>query len=75
MQIKVFGQLTEVLGAHELQREIVSDTDLLKRNLISEFPDLAGYSFAIAIDKKIVVSNQTIREGAVIALLPPFSGG
>jgi len=75
IQIKIFGQLVEVVGCADLEWEYTQDTDSLRKSLHSGFPKLEGFPYVLAIDKKIAVSNQKIKEGDIIALLPPFSGG
>lgn len=75
IQIKIFGQLVEIVGSNELELQEVNDTDLVRERLISDFPKLANYSFAIAVNKRIINRNQKINIGDVLALLPPFAGG
>lgn len=75
INIKIFGQLTELIGANELLLQDVENTDLLKEKLILNFPKLANFPFVIAVNKKIVQQNENIKTGDVLALMPPFAGG
>lgn len=75
IQIKMFGQLAEIVGSNELQLQGVSDISLLREELISRFPKLENYPFVIAVNKKITIKNQKINMGDSVALLPPFAGG
>ncbi len=75
IQVKVFGQLTEIIGRSELQIEDAGDTKGIVEKLILDFPKLADCSFAIALNKKIINHNQKINSGDVVALMPPFAGG
>lgn len=75
IQIKIFGHLAEIAGSNELELQGVSDTDLVRERLISDFPKLANYPFVIAVNKMIINRNQKINTGDVLALLPPFAGG
>ncbi len=75
IQIKIFGQLAEIIGSDRLEWEEIKDTGTLKKKLISNFPLLADYPFVVAVDKKITDKNKTLREGDEVALLPPFAGG
>ena len=73
--IKTFGKLTELTGNHEIKIMPVRDTDSLKATLYQQFPELADMQFFIAINNKMVQDNTEFDEDAIIALLPPFSGG
>ncbi|MBZ5858325.1 MoaD/ThiS family protein [Flavihumibacter profundi] len=73
--IIVFGQLTDIIGAAEINFPAVGDTDALKNQLIAKYPQLAELSFVIAVDKKIAAGNTPLQLDSGIALLPPFSGG
>lgn len=75
IQIKIFGQLAEIVESNELQLQHINDTDSLREKLISDFPKLKNYPFVIAMNKKIVIQNQKINIGNELALLPPFAGG
>ena len=75
IQIKIFGQLAEIVGSNELKLELVADTNSIKTKIISDFPKLENYPFVIAVNKIIVNQNQKINTGDVVALLPPFAGG
>ena len=75
VQIKIFGQLAEIVGCSELQLEVVDDTNFVRTKMISDFPKLEKYPFVIAVNKIIVNKNQKINTGDVVALLPPFAGG
>lgn len=75
IQIKIFGQLAELIGSDKLLLQDVKDTDLLRKRLISDFPKLADYPFVVAVDKKVINENRTLKEDDEVALLPPFAGG
>lgn len=75
IQVKVFGQLAEIIGNDQIQFKDIADTDLLRKELISGFPKLADYPFVVAVDKKVANKNMKLNPGDVIALLPPFAGG
>lgn len=73
--IKIFGQLAEIVGSNEWHVQDASDTNFIKERLISDFPKLKNFPFAIVVNKKFVNQNQKIQTGDVVALLPPFAGG
>ncbi len=73
--LKTFGRLTELTGGVQHILPAVTDTDALRQQLAQQFPELAGVRYFIAINNKMVQENTIIPENAVLALLPPFSGG
>ena len=75
MNIKVFGQLTDIFGGEHIEIENAKDVSQLKKELTQSFPALSGKTFVIAINKKIIHENLPLTDTSEIALLPPFSGG
>lgn len=75
IQIKIFGQLAELIGSDQLLLQDVKDTDLLRERLISDFPKLVDYPFVVAVDKRVINENKALKAGDEVALLPPFAGG
>ncbi|HUZ62035.1 MAG TPA: MoaD/ThiS family protein [Hanamia sp.] len=75
MEIKAFGQLTDIFERETISIESVKDLNELKEKLIKSFPALSQKSFVIAVNKQIIHNNVSLNEDAEIALLPPFSGG
>lgn len=75
MNIKVFGQLTDIFQQEIVSVEKAADVEELKIRLINSFPALADKTFVVAVDKRIIHKNISLLENAEIALLPPFSGG
>ena len=75
IQIKVFGQLSEIAGGTELELKELTDTDKVRAQLLFDFPKLEHHPFVMAVNKKIIKQNQKINKGDEVALLPPFAGG
>jgi len=75
VNILIFGHLTDITGTGQLSIENVADTDGVQAELKRRFPALAGVSYAMALDKKIVSENTGVTHNSTVALLPPFSGG
>ncbi len=75
MNIKVFGQLTDIIREENISVEKVADVNGLKNHLNIRYPALAEKTFVIAVNKKITHENIPLTADAEIALLPPFSGG
>jgi molybdopterin synthase sulfur carrier subunit len=75
LTIQLFGQFIEMAGTNTLQVEGVHDTDTLRRKLESMYHTLQGIPYLVAVDKDIVTGNTPLAPTAVIALMPPYSGG
>ena len=75
MNIKVFGQLTDIFKGENINIENAADLTELKNRLIDSYPALSGKTFVISVNKKIIHENLSLTQNAEIALLPPFSGG
>lgn len=75
IKVLVFGQLTEIISKSEIDFPIPDNTEELTKELIKHYPKLADIKYAIAVNKKIVSQNTTLKENDSIALLPAFSGG
>jgi molybdopterin converting factor small subunit len=75
IQIKFFGPLADVVGTPQLNVNGISDTESLRRRMLNDYPKLKEHQFMVIISKQIVKENINLREGDVVTLLPPFSGG
>lgn len=75
VEVIVFGQLADILKTGALQIDGVQTTDGLLSELTSRYPDLAQARYTIAVDRQMVKENTLLKNGSVVALLPPFSGG
>jgi sulfur-carrier protein len=74
-KVLFFGQLKEKIATDTIEVEDILDTDELKKKIVEIYPILYNFKFIIALDKKMVQINQTIKDGQTIAIMPPFSGG
>jgi sulfur-carrier protein len=75
MEIKVFGQLKDIIQEENINIENVNNVEELKKQLQHLFPDLSHKSFVVAVNRKVIHENILLQHDAEIALLPPFSGG
>ena len=75
IEILFFGQLTDKTGSHSIQMSNPGNIMQLKDKLFEQFPSLELSKFVIALNNKMVLDNANIPDSAVIALMPPFSGG
>jgi molybdopterin converting factor small subunit len=75
VKILSFGVLKDLLPAeitiHNEEIDLESFQKLLKEN----YSSIAKYDFTVAVNHAIVNRNVTLKNGDVIALMPPFSGG
>jgi molybdopterin converting factor small subunit len=73
--ILTFGQITDITGTAEWKEAGIMDTETLRQKLEGQFTALSQVKYAMAVDKKMINANTQLTDGAVVALLPPFSGG
>ncbi|MDF2188048.1 MoaD/ThiS family protein [Paraflavitalea sp. CAU 1676] len=75
INIRLFGQFAEMAGSQSIDVDWVADTDSLRRVLEARFPTLQQLPYLVAVDKDIASDNMVLHPHAVVALLPPYSGG
>jgi molybdopterin converting factor small subunit len=75
IHLKAFGMLAEKMGTDSLEIENPGSSEVLKRQLLAQFPELKDMTFRMALDRKVLQADTDISQGQEIALLPPFSGG
>ena len=77
--VRLFARLRDITGSAEMAREIAPGATIgtLWRQLVSEFPDLAGYerSISSALNADYARMDWPVHDGDEIAFLPPVSGG
>jgi len=74
LHIRIFGQLTDIVGK-SITVDPVKDTDGLIIVLHTLYPELADVHYVIAVNKKVIKENTILSQDCTVALLPPFSGG
>ena len=75
VQIKIFGQLTDIIKSHELTLDGIADTNGLVSELNKRYPSLSASRYIMAVNKQTITSNTVLDKDSIVALLPPFSGG
>ena len=75
VQIKIFGQLTDIFKSHELTINDIADTNSLVSELNKRYPSLSASRYIMAVNKKTITGNTVLNDDSIVALLPPFSGG
>jgi molybdopterin converting factor subunit 1 len=77
--VRLFARLRDVAGTSELSRNVTDGATIgsVWRQLVGEFPDLAGYerSISTALNADYARMDQPICDGDEVAFLPPVSGG
>jgi molybdopterin synthase sulfur carrier subunit len=77
MKVKIlfFGILQEAVGKQEMIINDINDSETLQNHLTSLIPGLKDYTFRLAINQEFIDSNCTLKEGDIVAAMPPFAGG
>jgi molybdopterin synthase sulfur carrier subunit len=75
MKILFFSSIAEITGCPEIVVHDCDSTADLKLKLEERFPALKKSRYAIALNKRILPQDESLKEDDVVALLPPFSGG
>jgi len=78
IQLLFFGITTDLTGKTSQTFEMQENTSIkdLKNKLISEYPNLTNINeFAIAVNEEYANEDLKIKEGDVVAIIPPVSGG
>jgi sulfur-carrier protein len=70
-----FGKIAELITIKKLEIDNIADTDELKNYLEKNYPDLNNMKYKLAVDRQIVQENCKLKDGSVVAIMPPFSGG
>ena len=73
--MKIFGRLTDIIKSNTLTLTGTTDTKGLVDELKKQYPALSQAKYILAVDKQTVTENTILKDGSIVALLPPFSGG
>ena len=77
--VRLFARLRDLTGAAELVREVPPGSTIgsVWRQLVGEFPELAGYerSISVAVNADYARMDRVVEDGDEVAFLPPVSGG
>jgi molybdopterin converting factor small subunit len=75
VKILSFGVLNGLLPAEITIQNDEIDLDSFQELLKVNYPSIVKHNFSVAVNHAIVNRNVTLKNGDVIALMPPFSGG
>ena len=77
MEVKVlfFGVLAEVSGTSFKHYQDVGSIGDLKLRIQDDFPEIVHYVFRISLNNAITDNDLVLKDGDVVALMPPFAGG
>lgn len=79
IKIKFFASIREIVGKNEIEIEINSNTKVgdVIENLKLQFPKLKKVESTtiIVLNHNIANLDKEVKEGDVLALFPPVSGG
>jgi molybdopterin converting factor small subunit len=70
-----FGSLVDITGQSKKDLNILSDTDSLNLLLQKEYPALVSTKYFIALNQRMIKANCELKNGDIVAFMPPFSGG
>jgi molybdopterin synthase catalytic subunit len=77
--VRLFAGLREAAGARELTLELTDGASIadIKRRFGDAYPAVRPLLGRVvcAVDDEYVADDETVREGAEVALIPPVSGG
>jgi molybdopterin converting factor small subunit len=75
IEIRFFGQLTDLTKSEVIFLEDLSDTEQVKKRVLELYPALATTSFMMALNNTMIKEKMNVDSNSVIAFMPPFSGG
>lgn len=76
IKILYFGMIAEAMGKSEIEIELsFNNIAGLKQYMLTINPNISKYSFKFAVNNDLIEDNYIIKNGDVIAVLPPFAGG
>lgn len=73
-----FGITTDLVGENEIPYNLEENTSVfkLKKLLIAQFSSLKNINeFAIAVNEEYAEDELVLKNGDIVAIIPPVSGG
>jgi molybdopterin synthase sulfur carrier subunit len=75
IEIMTFGKIGEFLKNQQLDLDGVGSTDQLSAYLEQMYPELGTMKYKLAVNKTLTQKNTLLKNGDLVAIMPPFSGG
>ena len=77
IQVLLFGITRDIVDRNHLKldMETGATTEDLKVLLHRDYPDLANYQYALAVNEAYANDEQPLQANDQVALIPPVSGG
>ena len=76
INILLFGSLLDVTdGKAEIELTDIQDVKMAQKKMLEKYPQLAKYTFRIAVNQQMIKDNRKLHDNDVVAFLPPFAGG
>jgi molybdopterin converting factor subunit 1 len=78
IKLLFFGITSDLIGEHSLNFDIEENLDVfaLKKILITKYPVLKNiHEFAIAVNENYAEDELILKNGDIVAIIPPVSGG
>lgn len=79
IRIKFFALYRQMTGNEEITLQVPPHTTVLElqSKLLADFPQIAGSSLKplIAVNAEYASPDRVLKNGDIVAILPPFSGG
>ena len=78
IQLLFFGITSDLMNTSQLEMNVYENTSIFnfKALLKEKFPQLENInSYAIAVNEEYATDDFILKEGDVVAVIPPVSGG
>lgn len=78
LKILLFGITTDLVGTSTLEIEVPTSSSvaIFKELLVKHYPQLSNIkSYAIAVNESYASDEALLKDGDIVAIIPPVSGG
>jgi molybdopterin converting factor small subunit len=79
VHVRFFSGIVPLVGEKAIDLALPDGTtvDALKQRLVDQYPVLEGFmsTYVIAVGEEMQAPEHVVRDGDVVDLIPPISGG
>jgi molybdopterin converting factor small subunit len=79
VKVRVFSGIQALVGAKKVDLELPdgATVDVLRTRLVEQYPILDPFmsTYVIAVEEEVQDTTHVLRNGDVVDLIPPISGG